>query len=391
MVDDLSAPLSRKQQRKAKRQPGSGALKRGLPLARSIFVVLAIIGLGVAARLFMVDDPEGGRPSAEVAITSTQNANTLANEVAGPVTITPDPETLVTTTTTPGGSSIITLNTIPDGEPVTQMAALPADGDGLFPDLAEETKDGPIPRIGGDGQTPFSAYAPASLTPVTAEGKKLIAIIVTGLGLNEASTLDAVDQLPGDVTLAFAPYGKGLDRTVASARAAGHEIFLEVPLEPFDYPENDPGPQTLLTGQEPRANIDKLFWLMARFGGYVGLINHMGARFTASAADFSPVMEEISARGLGYLDDGSSNRSVAAQLAATNKVPFRRADLMLDTNPAREPILEQLKALEGKAAASGFAIGVISGLPVSIATVAEWAKGLKDDGFVLVPASALMQ
>ena len=50
-----------------------------------------------------------------------------------------------------------------------------------------------------------------------------------------------------------------LDRTTGAARAAGHELFLEVPLEPFDYPDNDPGPETLLTGQPPRANLDKLY------------------------------------------------------------------------------------------------------------------------------------
>ena len=164
-----------------------------------------------------------------------------------------------------------------------------------------------------------------------------------------------------------------------------------VPLEPFDYPENDPGPETLLTGQSPRANLDKLFWLMGRFGGYVGIVNHMGARFTASGGDFGPVMEELGARGLGYLDDGSSYRSLSAQLAAANKVPYTRADMQLDDNPARGPILAALAALEAKASANGFAIGMVSALPVSIDTVAEWAKGLSDRGFVLVPASALMK
>jgi polysaccharide deacetylase 2 family uncharacterized protein YibQ len=218
----------------------------------------------------------------------------------------------------------------------------------------------------------------------------MIAVVVTGLGLNEQGTLDAVDRLPAEVTLAFAPYGRTLDRTTGAARADGHELFLEVPLEPFDYPDNDPGPETLLTGQPARANLDKLYWLLGRFGGYAGLINYMGARFTASTADFAPVMEEIAARGLGYLDDGSSNRSLAAQLAESNTVPFGRADLMLDGNPTRAAILSRLADLEEKALAGGGAIGIVSALPVSIDTIAEWAQGLEERGFVLVPASMLM-
>jgi len=177
---------------------------------------------------------------------------------------------------------------------------------------------------------------------------------------------------------------------VASARANGHEILLEVPLEPFDFPQSDPGPDTLLTGQAPRDNLNKLYSVMGRFGGYVGVLNYMGARFTASTADFNPVMEELATRGLGYLDDGSSNRSVAPQLATANNVEFGRADLVLDSDPARAPILDQLKALESKALASGQAIGLISALPVSLQTLAEWAKTAADRGFTIVPISALM-
>ena len=133
-----------------------------------------------------------------------------------------------------------------------------------MPDLLEETEHGPIPRIAATGETPFEVYARPSLTPATADGKKLIAIVVTGLGLNEIGTASAIDTLPDTVTLAFAPYGRSLSRTVASARAGGHEILLEMPLEPFDYPDSDPGPDTLLTGQAPRDNLNKLFTVMAQ-------------------------------------------------------------------------------------------------------------------------------
>jgi polysaccharide deacetylase 2 family uncharacterized protein YibQ len=64
--------------------------------------------------------------------------------------------------------------------------------------------------------------------------------------------------------------------------------------------------------------------------------------------------------------------------------------MALDQQPARQPILDQLKALESKATANGSAIGVISALPVSIDTLAEWSKNAQDRGFTLVPVSALM-
>ena len=369
MANDLSTPLTGRN-----RKPNSD--KRRFPLARVLIGLIVLALGGFVIRLMLVDDPDGGRPTEEVAITSTRNSNALANDVANaPVTITADPQEY------PAGQ-------VP--QPAQDPATLNVDPFAALPDLSEETANGSIPRISAGGQTPFAAYATAPEPPLVA-GRPTIAIIVTGLGINEQGSLDAISQLPAAVTLAFAPYGKTLQSTVSSARADGHEVLLEVPLEPFDYPQNDPGPQTLLTGEQPRANLDKLFWLMARFGGYVGLINNMGARFTASGADFSPVMEELGARGLGYIDDGSSNRSVAPQLAAGNKVPFARADVVIDANPARAPILEALGSLEAKALQNGSAIGIVSALPISVQSVADWSRELEAKGITLVPASVLMK
>ncbi|MBN9310370.1 divergent polysaccharide deacetylase family protein [Devosia sp.] len=375
-MTDLSAPLPRRGARKA--SDAAPRPPRHIPVTRIALSLVALIAAGVAARVMLVDDPEGGRPVATVDIAAGAGkgaASALAG--AGEVTITADPE-MFPADQVPGAPGSAAL------APADAAAIDPAAAD---PELLEETEYGPIPRMSSTGVTPFETYA---RPVVNGTGKPRIAIIVSGLGLNFDGTMDAIDKLPGPVTLSFAPYGKTLDRTVGIARAAGHEIFLEVPLEPFDYPENDPGPDTLLTGQAPRDNLGRLFQVMSRFTGYVGVINNMGARFTASGADFGPVMEELGARGLGYLDDGSSNRSLAPQLAQANRVPFARIDATVDANPARDPIMKALAALEKKAREAGSAIGIVSALPVSIEAVTDWAAALADKDIEIVPASALM-
>ena len=114
--------------------------------------------------------------------------------------------------------------------------------------------------------------------------------------------------------MAFAPYGADLDRLAERARAENHEVLLQAPMEPFDYPDNDPGPQTLLTSLTPDQNIDRLHWQMSRFQGYVGIVSYMGASFTASEQSLAPVLRETAKRGLIYVDDGASPRSVASQI-----------------------------------------------------------------------------
>lgn len=381
-MTDLSAPLVRRKARQAKAAEaaaaGGATPRRHIPVTRIALGLVALIAIGVTARIMLVDDPEGGRPSATVDIAGANPSNSVAGAVSvppGEVTITADPEM---------------FPAVPaDAAPLPAETAL-LDPAALDPEMLEETEFGPIPRISGTGIRPFEVYSRPSETPATSGGKPLVAIVVSGLGLNTEGTLDAIGKLPEEVTLAFAPYGKTLERTVGAARAEGHELFLEVPLEPFDYPENDPGPDTLLTGRAPRDNLSKLFKIMSSFPGYVGLINNMGARFTASGADFGPMMEELGARGLGYLDDGSSNRSLAPQLARANRVPFGRVNTMIDANPARAPILAALADLEKQARELGYAIGIVSALPVSVEAVTEWAAGLAERGIQIVPASALM-
>lgn len=379
MANDLSTPLTGRRQRT---KNASG--RPHLPIARILFGLLGLIAIGTIARLVLVDDPMGGRPSQEAGIVTPQAGNSVADNVAaGPATITAEGGQY------PADGSITTLPGPGHGTASVETGLVP-DSAGLVPDLLEETANGSIPRISGGGVTPFATYRYPFEAASAGTGPR-IALIVTGLGINEQGSLDAIAQLPDLVTLAFAPYGKALEKTVLVARGGGHEVMLEVPLEPFDFPQNDPGPHTLLTGDTPRENLEKLFWLMARFGGYFGVINNMGARFTASAGDFGPIMEELGARGIGYVDDGSSNRSVSEQLAAANKVPYARAGMVIDANPARASILSALASLEAQAMEHGSAIGIVSALPISIQAVSEWSAGLDGKGIALVPASALMQ
>jgi polysaccharide deacetylase 2 family uncharacterized protein YibQ len=161
-------------------------------------------------------------------------------------------------------------------------------------------------------------------------------------------------------------------------------------MEPFDYPDNDPGPQTLLTSLDAAQNVDRLHWLMSRFPGYVGIANTMGGRFTASEQALSPVLREAAKRGLIYLDDGSSTRSLASQIAGANNLAFAKADLVIDAVPAPADVDRALGRLEAMARDRGVAVGVASALPVSIERIAKWAKAAESRGVLLVPITAVV-
>jgi polysaccharide deacetylase 2 family uncharacterized protein YibQ len=197
-------------------------------------------------------------------------------------------------------------------------------------------------------------------------------------------------KLPEAVTLAFAPYGGDLEGQVGRAREGMREVLLQAPMEPMDFPDNDPGPQALLTSLDAAQNIDRLHWLMSRFQGYVGIVNAMGGRFTASEQALGPVLRETAKRGLIYVDDGSSPRSLASQIAGANSLAFAKADLMLDSVPTTADVDRALARLETLARERGTAVGVATALPVSIDRIAKWAKAAEGRGVLLVPITAVV-
>ena len=259
------------------------------------------------------------------------------------------------------------------------------------PRLVEKSRYGLLPRIGADGARPFEVYArPISIDPQLKANSPRIALMVGGLALNGESTRSAIAKLPGAVTLGFAPYGAEIEAREAEAREAGHETALQAPMEDFSDSADDPGPHMLKTSSSDADNLNSLRWLMSRFTGYVAVVNHLGGKFTADRREILPVMREIAARGLGYLDDDSSPRSVAQDVGATLAMPSARASVVIDANPAPEAIDAALARLLDLAVERGAAIGVATASPNSIERLARWADGLELHGVALVPLSALM-
>jgi polysaccharide deacetylase 2 family uncharacterized protein YibQ len=165
---------------------------------------------------------------------------------------------------------------------------------------------------------------------------------------------------------------------------------LQIPMEPFDFPRDNPGPHTLLAGPGKAANIDHLIWLMSRFTGYAGVANFLGGKLTADAKALTPVLREIAARGLFYVDDGTSAQSLAMTLAPGQALAAARADVVLDSTAEPEAIEAALARLAAIARDKGVAIGVASALPSSIAIIGRFARALEARGIALVPLSAAM-
>ncbi|WP_298244254.1 divergent polysaccharide deacetylase family protein [uncultured Bradyrhizobium sp.] len=395
-ADDLSAPLGQDKPRRKRR------LRLPFSAMQLLAVLLGLFLLTFAGFAIFNKDPLGGEPMTRIAIRENGADKAPAEKPAAPADskhetreapkqAAPGEQKTVTMIDGSTGARhdvVIGAGDAADKGEAAAASAPPPVMAGIDPKLLEKSRYGMIPVVAGDLK-PFNVYA-ADADRTKAAKMPVVAIVIGGLGVGAAKTLDAIMKLPPAVTLAFTPYGADPGKLAERARAQRHEIFLQIPMEPYDFPDNDPGPQTLLTSLSPDQNMDRLYWHLSRMQGYAGITNFMGARFVATEPAMQPIIREAAKRGLGFFDDGSSPRSIASQAASSAAMPFGKGDIAIDAVPTPTEIDRALNKLESAARERGAAVGTASALPVSIDRIGAWTKTLGDRGILLVPLTTAM-
>ncbi|MDD9903812.1 MAG: divergent polysaccharide deacetylase family protein [Rhodospirillaceae bacterium] len=255
------------------------------------------------------------------------------------------------------------------------------------PKLVERTDIGMLPIVGADGRRPWRVYSrPFNVL----EKRPKVAIVVTGLGVSFNATESVVGILPGEVTLAFAPFARKLKDWIDTARGAGHEVLINLPMEPRGYPRDDPGPFGLLTALDTEQNRRRLDWVLSRMTGYVGVTNYMGGRFTANQSAMRPVLREMERRGLMFLDSMETAASAAPKLAPKLRLPFAMNDKVIDRVVSRTAIDAALAEIERIAKARGSAVALAHPYPVTVRRLQRWVGGLDEKGLVLAPITAVV-
>jgi polysaccharide deacetylase 2 family uncharacterized protein YibQ len=253
--------------------------------------------------------------------------------------------------------------------------------------LIEESPRGPLPRIGADGRTPWQTYA----RPFFHDDKRpRIALVIGPMGISSNATSRAIEGLPGAVTLAFSSTADQLGIWVDQARRLGHEVMLDLPMEPADFPRNDPGPNTMLVSLDPDRNQQRLLSALGRVSGYVGVTSLSGSRFTGAPDSIRPMLGEVNRRGLMFLDALAEARSPAAREATKIGLPRAIGDGFIDAIPSKAAIETQLRNLEEAAWLDGAAVGIATPYPVTLDHLSQWIKTLEAKGIVLAPITALV-
>lgn len=393
--DELERPMT----------PRAAPKRRGPKLDGVALLALAAGGalaVGAAWAMF-VDDPLGGEPVATASIERRAPAP-LAGKPAADPEAPRAPEKSDDHAASPIKREGVTV--VRPGDPMPKSGPViirvpgaddepsgSASGKGPASDPAEvqvamleDSRFGKLPRIAADGRRPLDAYArkaPAATGP-------RVALVVAGLGTSQDATAAALKSLPREVTFAFSPYASEVADLVAEARKGGHETMIQLPMEPFAYPQNDPGPQTLLTSLPAAANLERLRWALGRASGYVGVAPLAGARFMQADEALAPVFTELARRGLMFAGAGQREArigAVAQKAGLPAAVPSATIDQTLDA----AAIDAALADLERDAKTNGVAVGFAGTSPLTLKRIEAWSAGLAARGVALAPVSAALK
>ncbi len=254
--------------------------------------------------------------------------------------------------------------------------------------VTEDTLEGPLPRISEGGFAPWQVYArPFNL----ADRRPRIAIVITDLGMSRTITDQAIAQTPPTITLSFDSQAPAVGAWGSRARQDGHEILIQIPVEPFDYPHSDPGPDTLLSNLSNSENLTRLLKTLRRASGYVGVTTTYASRMTSDPARFSLILKALQDRGLMVLDSRVVPRTAVMDSARSAGVPVAEMTQRLDVDLSPEAVAAALDNLEKTARQNGRAVGITAATPLMLNQIQAWAKSLPERGIALAPLSAMVQ
>lgn len=198
-----------------------------------------------------------------------------------------------------------------------------------------------------------------------------IAIVIDDLG-NDTSAARAAIALPKAISLSFLPYPDATPMLAREAARVGHAILAHVPMEPEG--DEDAGPMALRVGLPDDEITRRLDWALARVPGYSGINNHMGSKFTADRDALAPVMRDIAARGVFFLDSRTTANTKVVDAAKAFGVAAASRDVFLDDGDTQASIEEALQLTEARARKKGVAIAIGHPRPATLEVLEAWAR-----------------
>ena len=215
-----------------------------------------------------------------------------------------------------------------------------------------------------------------------------IALVIDDKGYDRDNSARAVGLLAA-VTLSHLPTAPDVARQVRGAWLRGHDVMLHLPIEAADH-RAGPAERSCRSRRSMMSCSHGLRRCCAGSGGYIGVNNHQGSRFSRDRERMGIVLRELRRRRMFFLDSRTSGGSIGAGVVRGIGLAHASRDVFLDHDPSRHEIHERIRDAEAIALSTGRAIVIAHPRTAAMDLVEPWLAALARDGIRLVPVAAVL-
>jgi len=239
--------------------------------------------------------------------------------------------------------------------------------------------------------TPRQARAP--VPPLDTKAKQQhhgrIVLILDDVGFDH-QPIDEAMRIDPNVNFSILPNGSEARAFADRLNARGFELLCHLPMEPIDYPKQQPGANSILMSMSD-AEIAATTRLNVESVPYArGVNNHMGSRATADSRVMRDVLGALP-KDVYFIDSRTSGDSIAGRMARQLNIPTASRNVFLDDVQSERAVRRQIEMLSSIAAERGVAVGIGHPYPVTIRVLNELAPSLRARGFRFVRASEVVR
>ena len=214
-----------------------------------------------------------------------------------------------------------------------------------------------------------------------------IAVVIDDMGASLVRTKE-ITEIKAPLTSSFVTFASQLNRQIAAAKKAGHEIMIHVPMQPKSniFVSDD----VLKVDMTAEQIADGFSEMLKKFDDPVGINNHMGSLFTEHQEKLAPIMKILSERQMFFLDSKTTAFSQGEATAKEYGVPTVHRHVFLDNENDLAYILGQLELAERIAKSNGYAIAIGHPKSQTSRALEIWLKTLPEKKIELIPLSQII-
>lgn len=172
--------------------------------------------------------------------------------------------------------------------------------------------------------------------------KGRMAILIEDFGAAPPDVAQRFLAVNRKLTFGFVPWKNRLEGLLTQITERKQEVIVQVPMEPYEYPEVSPGKRAVYVNQSEMENSKVIRDALTAIPQATGIMSYLGSRALNDGSVMRSLLGEIGRQKQYFIDTQAGNTSLATSLATKAGLPNKRSWGQIDRVDNQERIAMML-------------------------------------------------